>query len=628
MHPAKDFDTFSLMDIIAPSLAGGTEIILGVLKTLPNAPGSYRMLDAKGEVLYVGKAKNLKKRVVAYTRGDQLPIRLQRMVAFTRSMEIVTTHTEAEALLLEANLIKKYKPRYNILLRDDKSFPYIRVDRDGAWPRITKHRGARDDGAEYFGPFASALAVNQSLTILQKVFLLRSCSDAMFANRSRPCLLHQIKRCSAPCVGRIAPAAYAELVAEARAFLNGDSRDLQREFAERMTAAAAARDYEAAAAWRDRIRALAQIQQRQDVDLGDDKDLDIAALYRAGDLVAVQMVFFRAGRHTGNRAYFPAQTADAEDAEILGAFLAQFYTQHLPPPLVLTSHTAPEEALLHEALSLRAGRRVTLTRPQRGDKRALLRQAETNAREAAERKLAETASQAQLLAEVAKLFDLAAPPGRIEVYDNSHIQGAHAIGAMIVAGPEGFEKAAYRTWNIKDAATNDDFGMMREVFRRRFARALADDPERSRWPDLVLIDGGKGQLSSAHEILAELGVTGVPLVGISKGPDRNAGREQFHQEGKPSFQLPPTHPVLYYLQRLRDEAHRFAIGTHRAKRGRAIGRSPLDAISGIGAARKKALLHHFGSARGVSEAGVEDLAAVEGISRALAQRLYDHFHGG
>ncbi len=628
MQPAPVFDTFSLMDIVSPSLARGTEIIQAVLKTLPNAPGSYRMLDARGEVLYVGKAKNLKKRVVAYTRGDQLPLRLQRMVAFTATMEIVTTHTEAEALLLEANLIKKYKPRYNILLRDDKSFPYIRVDREGPWPRITKHRGARDDGAEYFGPFASALAVNQSLTILQKVFLLRSCSDAMFAARARPCLLHQIKRCSAPCVGRIAPEAYAELVAQARAFLNGESRDLQREFAERMSEAAERRDYEVAAAWRDRIRALAQIQQRQDIDLGEDKDLDIAALHRAGDLVAVQMVFFRAGRHTGNRAYFPAQTGDADDAEILAAFLAQFYTQHLPPPLVLLSHAVPEADLLHEALSLRAGRKVALARPRRGDKRALLRQAETNAREAAERKLAETATQAQLLAEVATLFGLPAPPARIEVYDNSHIQGAHAIGAMIVAGPEGFEKAAYRTWNIKTAATDDDFGMMREVFRRRFARALADDPERARWPDLVLIDGGKGQLSSAHEILAEIGVSGVPLVGISKGPDRNAGREQFHVEGKPSFQLPPTHPVLYYLQRLRDEAHRFAIGTHRAKRGRAITRSPLDAISGIGAARKKALLHHFGSARGVSEAGVEDLAAVEGISRALAQRLYDHFHGG
>jgi excinuclease ABC subunit C len=615
------------MDIATPSLAQGTEVILGVLKTLPGAPGVYRMLGAKGDVLYVGKAKNLKKRVVAYTRAEQLPLRLQRMVAFTTAMEIVTTHTEAEALLLEANLIKKFKPHYNILLRDDKSFPYIRVDRGGDWPRITKHRGARDDGAEYFGPFASALAVNQTLAILQKVFLLRSCSDAMLASRIRPCLLHQIKRCSAPCVGRIERPVYAKLVAQARGFLNGDSRDLQKEFAAAMAAAAERQDYEEAATYRDRIRALSQIQARQDVDLGDDRDIDLVALHRAGDLVAIQVVFFRNGRHTGNHAFFPTQTADASDAEILAAFLGQFYAGHLPAPLVLTSHAPDEADVLQQALALRAGRKVEIAQPRRGPKKALLRQAETNAADAAQRKLAESATHRQLLADVATLFGLATTPARIEVYDNSHIQGSHAVGAMIVAGPDGFEKAAYRTWNIKEAATNDDFGMMREVFRRRFARAVAEDPERTRWPDLVLIDGGKGQLSSAEEILKDLGVADVPLVGISKGPDRNAGREIFHRTGVASFQLPPTHPVLYFLQRLRDEAHRFAIGTHRAKRGRAITKSPLDTISGIGAARKKALLHHFGSARGVSEAGIEDLAGVEGISRALAQRLYDHFHG-
>ncbi len=609
-----------------PSLARGTETILAVLKTLPGSPGVYRMLDAKGDVLYVGKAKNLKKRVVAYTRAEQLPLRLQRMVAFTATMEIVTTHTEAEALLLESNLIKKLSPRYNILLRDDKSFPYIRVARGGDWPRITKHRGARSDGADYFGPYASVLAVNQALVILQKVFLLRTCSDTVFANRSRPCLLHQIKRCCAPCVGRISHGEYARRVEQARAFLKGESADLQREFARAMTEAADRQDYEDAAAWRDRIRALTQVQAHQDIDLGQDRDLDIVAAHRAGGMTAIQVVFFRAGRHTGNRAFFPAQAGDATAEEVLAAFLGQFYATHPAPGLILVSPLPAEAGVIAEALSLSAKRAVRVVQPRRGAKRALLRQAEDNARDALSRKQAETATQDRLLAGVAETFGLAAPPARIEVYDNSHIRGSHAVGAMIVAGAEGFDKTAYRTWTIREAAPGDDFGMMREVFRRRFTRALADDPERRAWPDLVLIDGGPGQLAAATHILDEIGATGVPLVGIAKGPDRDAGREVFHLAGREPFRLPPEHQVLYYLQRLRDEAHRFAIGTHRDKRSRALVRSPLDEVPGIGAARKKALLHHFGSAKGVAGAGVEDLAAAEGISRALAQRIYDHFH--
>jgi len=548
------------------------------------------------------------------------------MVAFTKSMEIVTTHTEAEALLLESNLIKKFKPRYNILLRDDKSFPYIRVGKNSDFPRITKHRGARNDGAEYYGPFASAAAVNQTLTILQKVFLLRTCTDAVLTSRSRPCLLHQIKRCSAPCVGRVSHNEYGRLVKQASEFLRGDSRKLQQDYAKAMSDAAERQAYEEAASYRDRIRALSQIQTHQDIDVGEDKDLDLIATYQAGGVTAIQVLFFRSGRHTGNRAYFPSQANDVAPEAVLEAFMGQFYANHLPPPVVLTAPAPNHAAVLQSALTLRAGYKVALSTPQRGPKRALLKQAEDNARDALQRKLAETASQEKLLAEVAEVFGLPAPPDRIEVYDNSHIQGTHAVGGMIVAGPEGFRKQAYRTYNIKETDQGDDFAMMREVFRRRFSRAVTEDPNKENWPDLVLIDGGKGQLSVAIEILADVGVTDVPLVAISKGPDRNAGREQFHMEGRESFQLPLNHPVLYYLQRLRDEAHRFAIGTHRAKRSRAITKSPLDQIPGIGASRKKALLHHFGSARGVGDAGIEDLANVDGISRSLAERIYGHFH--
>ncbi len=610
----------------ASSLIVGKEVIRGVLKTLPGSPGVYRMLDGDGNVLYVGKAKSLKNRVAAYTRPEQLPLRLQRMVALTRSMEIVTTHTEAEALLLESNLIKKFKPRYNILLRDDKSFPYIRVGKTTDFPRITKHRGARNDGDEYFGPFASAGAVNQTLTILQKVFLLRTCTDATMTSRSRPCLLHQIKRCSAPCVGRISHGEYARLVAQAVAFLRGDSRKLQQDFAKAMTDAAERQAYEEAAVYRDRIRALSQIQTHQDIELDEDRDLDVLAVHQAGGMTAVQVLFFRSGRHAGNRAYFPAQAKDAQPEAVLEAFMGQFYANHMPPPLILVSPAPKHVSVLQSALSLRAGHKVVVAAPQRGSKRALMRQAEGNAKDALQRKLAETATQEKLLTEVAEVFGLPEPPDRIEVYDNSHIQGQHAVGAMIVAGPEGFRRQAYRTYNIKETQLGDDFAMMREVFRRRFSRAVAEDPNRENWPDLVLVDGGKGQLAMATEILAELGADDVQLVGIAKGVDRNAGREFFHMEGREPFQLPINHPVLYYLQRLRDEAHRFAIGTHRAKRSRAITKSPLDGISGIGASRKKALLHHFGSARGVSEAGVEDLAQVDGISRSLAERIYGFFH--
>jgi len=611
-------------------LVRGAKIIAEVVRTLPETPGVYRMIDARGKVLYVGKAKALKRRVVSYTRIAALPIRLQRMVAATAAMEIIVTHTEAEALLLECNLIKKLKPHYNILLRDDKSFPYIRIARDGDFPRITKYRGARDDGADYFGPFASAGAVNQTLSELQKVFLLRTCTDASFALRTRPCLLHQIRRCSAPCVGRIDKAAYAELVDQARAFLSGKSRDLSERLAARMEEASARLAFEEAAFCRDRIRALSKIQAHQDIDLGSDRDLDVLATASGGGFTAVYAAFFRAGRHTGSRAFFPERTEGADPAQVLSAFAGQFYAAHSPPPLVLTDPLPEDAGLLAEALSLKAGHKVTVIAPRRGVRLALLRQGIDNAREALARKTQDAETQRRLLAGVAGAFALPAPPVRIEVYDNSHIQGTHAVGAMIVAGPEGFVRNAYRTFNIKDPATapGDDFAMMREVLSRRFARLAAEDADAGEIPrpDLVLIDGGAGQLHAAAEILHGLGIAGVALAAIAKGPDRDAGREEFHLEGRPPFRLPPGDPVLYYLERLRDEAHRFAVTTHRAKRSRAIAVTPLDAVPGIGAARKKALLFAFGSARGAAEAGIEDLAAVPGISRALAERLYRRFH--
>ncbi len=610
-------------------LAAGAAVIEGVVRTLPHAPGCYRMLNEAGDVLYVGKARDLRKRVVAYTRVQALPLRLQRMVAETASMEIVTTRTEAEALLLESNLIKRFRPRDNILLKDDKSYPYILVTDDHAWPRLMKHRGARSRPGRYFGPFASAGAVNQALAALQKAFLLRSCSDSVLENRTRPCLLYQIKRCSGPCDQRIAPDAYAALVAQAVAFLGGHSRAVQEDLVHRMEDAAARTAYEDAAVYRDRIRALAAIQSSQDIALPDLGDADVIGLHQAGGESCVQVVFFRGGCNYGNRPYTPRHAPDTEPAPVLAAFLGQFYADKVPPPVVLLSHIPDEAPVLAEALSVRAGHKVRLLVPQRGDRRRLVAHAETNAREALGRRLAETSTQKRLLAAMATLFGLEEPPERVEVYDNSHVQGQHAVGAMIVAGPEGFEKNAYRRFNIDSAdVAGDDFAMMQAVLTRRLGRARKDDPDRSRglWPDLMILDGGRGQLNAARAVLEGLGVEDLPLVAISKGPDRHAGRERFHLPDRNSFTLERNDPVMYFLQRLRDEAHRFAIGSHRQRRAKAAQASPLDGLPGVGPKRRKALLHHFGSARAVADAGVPDLAKVEGISRALAQRIYDHFH--
>ena len=611
-------------------LAQGAAAIREVLRNLPPAPGVYRMLNAKGDALYVGKASNLKNRVANYTHIGNLSNRLRRMVAETRTLEVVITHTEVEALLLECNLIKRLMPRYNVLLRDDKSFPYIHLTGDTDFPQLTKHRGATGDAGDYFGPFASAGAVNRTLIALQRAFLLRSCSDSIFSSRTRPCLLYQIKRCSAPCVGRIDKAGYAKLIDEARAFLRGRTQDVQQDLAARMTERSDALDFEGAALLRDRIRGLTHVQGHQDINVEGLGDADVIAVHQAGGNSSVQVFFFRGGQNWGNRAYFPAHAQEMSVPEVLAAFIGQFYANRIAPPSILVNEMPSETELIAEALSTRAERKVELAAPQRGDKKKLIEHALVNAREALARRLAEGAAQEKLLQGVADAFGLDAPPQRIEVYDNSHIQGSHAVGAMIVAGPQGFVKSAYRKFTIRDTETTpgDDFAMMREVMRRRFARALKEDPERSQgtWPDLVLIDGGQGQLSSALEILADLGVDDLPIVGVAKGPDRDAGRERFFREGQPPLSLEPKDPVLYYLQRLRDEAHRFAIGAHRQKRAIAITGSPLDEIPGIGARRKRALLHHFGSARGVATAGLSDLERVEGISKTVAKKVYDHFH--
>ena len=617
-------------DTTSSSVPPGLAVIEAQLRTLSGSPGVYRMLNAQGDALYVGKAKNLKKRVVAYTRLERLPARLQRMVLETVSMEVVTTHTEVEALLLEANLIKRLAPRYNILLRDDKSFPHILVTADHDWPQIVKHRGARNRKGSYFGPFASGGAVTQALSHLQRAFLLRSCSDAVFSGRTRPCLLYQIKRCSAPCVGRIDHDAYLALVEQAKAFLSGRSSDIQHALSRQMEEAAEALDYEHAAVFRDRIRALARVQAHQDINLPTMDEADVVAIYQAGGQACIQVFFFRAGCNYGNRAYFPAHTQSEEATDVLTAFLGQFYEDKAPPRSILLSEDIADPELMAEALAVRAGHKVDIAVPKRGERRKLIDHAMTNAREALGRRLAESSAQRALLEATAKVFGLEAPPARIEVYDNSHIQGSNAVGGMIVAGPDRLMKAEYRKFNIRtvDLAPGDDYGMMNEVLTRRFKRAQKDDPDRERgsWPDLVLIDGGPGQLKVVCEVLAELGVDDVALVAISKGPDRNAGRERFHLPGKPAFSLEPKDPVLYFLQRLRDEAHRFAIGSHRARRSKGIGQSLLDDVPGIGARRKKALLHHFGSARAVSEAGLTDLEAVDGISTMMARKIYDHFH--
>lgn len=614
----------------------GVAVIEATLATLPLAPGVYRMLDAKGDALYVGKARMLKNRVVAYTQIARLPERLRRMVAETVSMEIVTTHTEAEALLLESNLIKRLKPRYNILLRDDKSYPWLMLTEDHPFPQIAKHRGARTRKAGYWGPFASAWAVNQTVTAMQRIFLLRSCADTVFAARTRPCLLFQIRRCSAPCVERISPEDYAALVGQARAFLSGRQGDVQRELATEMELAAGALEFERAAAVRDRIRALTHVQSTELVNPASLADADVIAVWQEAGMACVQVFFIRGGRNNGTRAYFPANARGEEAPEVLAAFLGQFYDDKPPPPLILLDHELPEQELIEQALRLKAQvfggtGRVEIAVPQRGEKRAVVLHAETNAREALERRLAESAGQARLLDAVATLFALPRRPERIEVYDNSHIMGTNPYGVMIVAGAEGFTKNAYRKFAIRGpVAPGDDFGMMREVMQRRFGRSMRENEDSDAlppdWPDLVLIDGGAGQLSAVRAALDEIGAPPVRLVGVAKGPDRNAGREWFHSEERPPFQLPERDPVLYFLQRLRDEAHRFAITTHRAGRSKTLVRSELDEIDGIGPARKRALLNHFGSARGVGAAGLHDLEAAPGISRETARHVYAHFH--
>lgn len=632
------------------AVESGPEVIKRFAKTLPGRPGVYRMYNHKGDVLYVGKARNLKNRVSNYTRLGGHTNRIAAMIANTCSMEFVTTKTEPEALLLEANLIKRLKPRYNVILRDDKSFPYILIAKDHEVAQIIKHRGARNRKGSYYGPFASAGSVNTTINLLQKAFLLRSCSDSYYENRTRPCLLFQIKRCAAPCTGEISSEGHGELVRQAEAFLSGKSNAVKTALAKQMEAASEELDFERAAVCRDRISALSHVTASQGINPQGVAEADVFGLAQEGGQTCIQVFFIRAGQNWGTRAYFPRADKSVEPADVLAAFIAQFYDDKPVPRQIMLSGEASEIDLLGTALSTKAGRKVELLVPQRGEKRELVQHAMTNAREALGRKLADTSSQKKLLEGVKTVFGLAGVPRRIEVYDNSHIQGTNAVGGMIVAGPEGLAKAHYRKFNIKTEQDTggDDFGMMKEVLTRRFSRlmkehgdrpaATSDDPNSGgapgddtsvgTWPDLLLIDGGKGQLSAVHEVLKELGVEDVPVAGISKGPDRNAGREQFHVSGKPPFMLEQRDPVLYYVQRLRDEAHRFAIGTHRAKRAKAALANPLDEVGGIGPGRKKALLRAFGSARAVSGASVVDLEQVDGISKSLATAIYGHFHEG
>ena len=623
--------TYAVRGADTPDLETGTAAIRNVLKTLPLKPGVYRMHDARGEILYVGKARALKNRVGNYVQIDRLPNRLRRMVALTRSMTIVTTNSEAEALLLEAQLIKRYRPAYNVLLRDDKSFPFILLRADHKFPRIQKHRGARRNKGHYYGPFASAGSVNQTLNALQKLFLLRSCSDSFFNNRDRPCLLYQIKRCSAPCVGRIDDQSYDGLVADAKSFLDGKSSDVQAKLAKEMEGAAEALDFERAAMLRDRLKALTFIQGSQAINAQGVGDADIFALAHSNGVMGIQAFFIRGGQNWGHRSFFPSHVAEMTEDEVFTSFLAQFYEDVPPAKNILLDRELTEADLLAEALSERAERKIEISVPQRGDRVRLVKQATRNAEEALDRRLAESTTQGKLLQEVADLFELPEPPRRIEIYDNSHIQGSNALGAMVVAGPEGFIKGQYRKFNIKQAATDDDFAMMREVFQRRFARAQEDDPDRDsgQWPDLVLIDGGKGQMSSVKAALEEIGVDDVPLIAIAKGPHHGRdGREVFHFPDGRELTLPVNAPVLFYLQRLRDEVHRYAIGAHRAKRSKAITVSPLDEVPGVGPSRKKALLLHFGTARAVRNASLEDLQKAPGVSAAVAQTVYDFYHAG
>ncbi len=641
-----------------PLPAGGRATIAEYLKHAPATPGVYRMLDAAGDVLYVGKAKSIKKRLSSYVRPTGHDTRIARMIAATASIEFVTTRTETEALLLEANLIKRLRPRFNVLMRDDKSFPYIVISGDHPAPQILKHRGARSRPGDYFGPFASVWAVNRTITALQRAFLIRSCSDAVYESRTRPCLLHQIKRCSAPCTGEIAPDAYAELVREAREFLSGKSHAVKQLLAQEMEKASQALDFERAAIYRDRLAALSAIQSQQGVNLRGVDDADVFAIHQAGGYNCVQVFFFRTGQNWGNRAYFPKADRGLPADDVLNAFIAQFYDDKPCPRTILVSEELPECALLAAALSAKSGHSVEVSRPKRGEKRDVVDHALANAREALGRKLAETSSQQALLKSFAELFGLPAPPRRIEVYDNSHIQGSNAVGAMVVAGPEGFVKNQYRKFNIRsdDLTPGDDFGMMREVLERRFKRLISEHPRASStadappaedaskqeaddkehttdivgadtpWPDLVLIDGGQGQLTSARETLKQLGVTDVPLVAIAKGKDRDAGRETFFMEGREPFRLPPRDPLLYFIERLRDEAHRFAIGSHRTRRKRDIREGGLQEIPGIGPTRKRALLNHFGTLKAIERASLGDLAKVPGINADTARRIHDFFH--
>ena len=619
-------------------LLQGMALIQDEARRLPDTPGVYRMIGDEAEVLYVGKARSLKKRVTHYAQGRFHTQRIAHMVHLTRSMEFTTTRTETEALLLESNLIKRLKPRFNVVLRDDKSFAEILLRRDHPAPQIRKHRGAHTTEGDYFGPFASTWAVNRTVSILQKAFLLRSCSDSVFETRTRPCMLHQIKRCSAPCTDLISPPDYMGLVEEAHEFLTGKSRAVMGRLSAEMTAAAEEMEFERAAKIRDRIRALSSISMEQSINPETVVEADVFALHAEGGQACVQVFFFRAGQNWGNRAYFPRvntmieeeETAFGENGAILDAFLGQFYEDKPVPRAIFLSHDVPNRALLADAFSDRAGRKVEITVPQRGEKRELVHHALTNAREALGRKMAESSAQAKLLAGVCETFGLEGQPERIEVYDNSHIMGTNAVGGMIVAGPDGFQKNQYRKFNIKstDLVPGDDYGMMKEVLRRRFGRLQKEEEagETPPRPDLVLVDGGQGQLDVAIEVLADLGLDDIVVVGVAKGPDRDAGLERFFMPGKPQFMLEPKSPVLYYLQRLRDEAHRFAIGTHRVRRSAEMKKNPLDDIEGIGAAKKRALLHAFGSARGVSRAAVADLVKVEGVSQPLAERIYSYFH--
>jgi excinuclease ABC subunit C len=621
----------------------GAELIGEFVKRLPNAPGVYRMLNKDGEVMYVGKARSLKKRVSNYAQGRVHSNRLSRMVRETVHMEFVTTRTEVEALLLEANLIKRLRPRFNVLLRDDKSFPYILITGDSRAPAIYKHRGARARKGDYFGPFASASAVGRTINSLQRAFLLRTCTDSVFESRTRPCLLYQIKRCSGPCTHEISDQDYAGLVREAKDFLSGKSQNVKEAMARAMNEAAEDLDFERAAVFRDRLAGLSHVQSHQGINPAGVEEADVFAIHHEGGLSCIQVFFFRASQNWGNQAYFPKADPQLSAAEVLNSFLAQFYDDKPVPRLILLSEEVEEQDLLATALSEKAGHRVAISVPQRGEKKDLVDHVNANAREAHGRKLAETASQSRLLAGLAETFQLPYVPRRIEIYDNSHIMGTNAVGGMVVAGPEGFVKGQYRKFNIKstDITPGDDFGMMREVMTRRFSRLLKEEgkPDRSvapedsadaafpAWPDVILIDGGQGQMSAVRKILDELDITdSVIAIGVAKGVDRDAGRERFFVQGKPDFTLPPRDPVLYFIQRMRDEAHRFAIGSHRARRKKEMVKNPLDEISGIGPTRKRALLQHFGTAKAVSRAAVSDLMAVEGISEAVARLIYNHFH--